>query len=411
MTQPQRAFDLIVFGATSFVGRLVCEYLFAAYGVNGSLRWAAAGRSQERLERVRAELGEGAAALPLVTADAADEEALLALCRQTRLVIATVGPYSVHGEPLVSACARSGTDYCDLAGETPWIRTMIRRYESTAATSGARIVHACGFDAVPSDLGVHTLQREAQRRFGEPLDRVRFRVRAARGGFSGGTVASISHVLAQARGDPGLRRILADPYSLCPDDHGFTARQPVVSGASFDARFDAWVAPFLMGPINTPVVHRSNALRGGAYGNGFRYDEAVLTGRGMGGRLRALVLGTGLKMLTTGLMLRSTRWLLRRLVLPAPGQGPDRSQRENGFFDLRLAGESVSGARLGLRVTGDRDPGYGATARMVAEAAVCLLHEAADEAPAGFPTPAVAMGDALVERLCERAEVRFQVTD
>jgi short subunit dehydrogenase-like uncharacterized protein len=215
-TMSARSLDVVAFGATSFVGKILCRYLLEQFGTDGELKWGAAGRSKSKLEALRDSLGAKAAKLPLVIADAADDAALRKLCASTRVVVSTVGPYALHGEPLVRACAESGTDYCDLTGEVQWIRRMVQRHEATARESGARIVHCCGFDSIPSDMGVYFLQREARNRFGAPCRRVKMRVKTMRGGMSGGTVASLMNLVKEAAADPALRKELADPYSLCP---------------------------------------------------------------------------------------------------------------------------------------------------------------------------------------------------
>ncbi len=402
--------DVVVFGATSFVGRILSRYLVQRFGALDGLSWAAAGRSKARLEELRRELGPGAAGLPLVVADAADETSLRALVTQARVVVSTVGPYALHGEPLVKVCAETGADYCDLTGEVQWIRRMIQRYEALAQKSGARIVHCCGFDSIPSDLGVHFLQREALRRFGQPCVNVKMRVRAMRGGFSGGTVASLMNVVKEAAADPALRRELQNPYSLCPENSRPPTRQRAVKSAEFDADFAAWTAPFVMSAINTRIVQRSHALLGQPWGTGFTYDEAVLTGRGLKGRLAATGLSAGL----TGFMVAGAvppaRWLLERFVLPAPGEGPSQADQDKGFFDLRFHGRTADGRSLRTKVTGDRDPGYGSTGKMLGEAAACLALDVAREPrPGGFWTPATILGDRLIERLTANAGLAFEV--
>ncbi|MDX5297603.1 MAG: saccharopine dehydrogenase NADP-binding domain-containing protein, partial [Gammaproteobacteria bacterium] len=259
-------FDVIVFGATSFVGQILSRYLLDTFGLDGRLKWAIAGRSHTKLLELQHSLGAAAAQLPIRVADAEDASSLQTLCSQARVIVSTVGPYALYGEPLVKACAESGTDYCDLTGEVQWIKRMIDRYEPAARASGARIVHCCGFDSIPSDLGVYFLQQQTKARFGHPAARVKMRVKAARGGFSGGTVASMLNVTREAIADPALRKELANPYSICPASHGFTARQPNPMGAEFDTDFASWTAPFVMAGINTRVVHRSNALFANAYG-------------------------------------------------------------------------------------------------------------------------------------------------
>ena len=404
-------FDIIVFGATSFVGRILCRYLADRYGLAGDLRWAAAGRSRDRLETVRASLGDEAQALELLVADAADEPAVRALCGRTRVVISTVGPYARYGEPLIRACADTGTDYCDLTAEFQWMRRMIATYEQAARTSGARIVHCCGFDSIPSDLGVFFLQQKARARFGEPCAKIKMRVKAMRGGVSGGTVASITDLFEELSGDPALRRQLASPYCLCPTNHVFTARQRKIRAPEYDADFGRWAAPFLMEPINVRVVHRSNTLSGNAYGDSFRYDEAVLTGDGLKGRMRALGLAAGLAGFGLTASFRPTRRVLGKFV-PAPGTGPSEDQRAQGFFDLRFVGETGSGRELRARVTGDMDPGYGSTAKMLGEAGACMALEFADaDKPGGFWTPATMFGERLIDRLEAHAGVTFELLE
>ena len=409
-TTENKSYDLIVFGATSFVGQILCRYLLGQFGVGGELRWAAAGRSLQKLEELRKSLGPQASTLPLMVADAANEPSLRALCAGTRVVVSTVGPYALYGEPLVKVCAETGTDYCDLTGEVQWIRRMIQRYEESARKSGAHIVHCCGFDSIPSDLGVYFLQREALRRYGRPCTRVNMRVRAMRGGFSGGTVASLMNVIKEAAANPALRRELANPYSLCPDGYRPEVRQPGISGPQFDPDFKAWIAPFVMSGINTRIVQRSNALLDAAYGADFAYGEAVLTGKGMKGRLAAAGMAAGIGGLMVAGAVAPARWALERYVLPAPGEGPSPEAQEKGFFDLRFLGRTSGGKELRVKVTGDRDPGYGSTGKMLGQAAACLaLDVAKDERPGGFWTPATIFGGRLIERLTAHSGLTFEV--
>lgn len=416
-------FDVVVFGATSFVGRILCRYLLDTYGADGSraaageagqaLRWAIAARSVPRLEELKRELGAEAAGLPVLVADAADEASLRALVGRARVIVSTVGPYALYGEPLVKVCAETGTDYCDLTGEVQWIRRMIDRHEAAAKASGARIVHCCGFDSIPSDFGVLFLQQESRRRYGRTASRVKMRVRAMRGGFSGGTAASLLNVAKEVRGNPALRKELANPYSLCSGvAHGAGVRQPNVAGARFDADFKAWIAPFVMAAINTRIVHRSNALSGHAYGRDFRYDEAVSIGRGLKGRIVATMTAAGMATFMVASALGPTRTLLERFVLPKPGEGPSPEAQRRGFFDLRFFGRTDDGRTLRVKVTGDRDPGYGSTAKMLGEAAACLAFDLPPaERPGGFWTPATAFGERLVPRLQARAGLGFEVTE
>jgi len=272
-------------------------------------------------------------------------------------------------------------------------------------------VHCCGFDSIPSDLGVHFLQHKALERFGSPCERVKMRVRGMRGGISGGTVASMMNIAREAADDPALRREIANPYSLCPPDHPTNTRQPSVGFAEHDEDFGAWVAPFVMGGINTRIVHRSNALAERAYGDSFRYDEAVLTGRGIGGYVTATSISTAIGAFMLGAGIAPTRWVLEKFV-PAPGEGPGPEAQEKGFFDLRFVGKTADGEILRVKVMGDRDPGYGSTAKMLSQAGLCLARDIGKETtPGGFWTPATIFGDRLIERLRRDAGLTFEVLD
>lgn len=403
-------YDVVVFGATGFVGQLLCRVLKERYPEGSGLRWAAAGRSRDRLAQLAEslELPE----LALLVADATDEKTLKALCRRTRVVASTVGPYAIHGEPLIKACTQTGTDYCDLTGEVQWIRRMIQRYGDTARASGARLVNCCGFDSLPSDLGTLFLQQAARERFNAAATRGTMRVKGIRGGVSGGTVASMVHLAREMRTHPGLRRELADPYSLCPPDKRPTTPQHSVRSARYDAVAKCWIAPFIMAATNERLVHRSNALMNQAYGADFRYDEAMITGAGRKGRLRAYALTAALGGFMLGIALAPTRALLERFALPAPGDGPGPRARADGFYDIRFQGETADGHRIAVRVVGDGDPGYRSTSRMLAEAAACLARDVdTTNPPGGFWTPASIFGARLIERLETYAGVHFEIDE
>jgi short subunit dehydrogenase-like uncharacterized protein len=403
-----KPYDIVVFGATSFVGQILCKHLAQLLGFNGAVRWAAAGRSPAKLWALRETLGVGQALLPAEIADAGDEKALAALCAKTRVVISTVGPYALYGEPLVRACVDAGVDYCDLTGEPHWIARMIALYEEKAKASGARIVHCCGFDSIPSDMGVYFLEREARRRFGRPCSEVKMRVKAIRGGVSGGTVASMLNAVKEVAGNSELRRALANPYALCPPGGAARVRQDGNSKPGFDSDFDAWFAPFAMAPVNTKVVHRSNALSQYAYGAGFRYGEAMLTGQGLSGRAKAYGVAAALGAFVAASAIPPARWALQR-ILPAPGEGPPPEARKRGFFDLRFLGKTEDGATIRAKVAGDADPGYGSTGKMLGAAALCLAALDKAEKPGGFWTPATAFGDMLIDALEDSAGVTFEV--
>ncbi|NCT84887.1 MAG: saccharopine dehydrogenase [Comamonadaceae bacterium] len=403
-----RDFDLIVFGATGFTGRLVAEYLQLS-GAAGA-RWAMAGRSLDKLARVRDAL-RLPPAVGLLQADAGDAAALKALVARTRCVITTVGPYQLHGEPLATACAEGGTDYVDLCGEPLWMARMIDKLTPLAQRSGARIVFSCGFDSIPFDLGVVYLQAEAQRRFGAPLPEVRGRVARLKGSFSGGTFASLMETLEAVRREPALARTLADPFALAGGFKG--PRQPADQDADFDDWIDAWAGPFVMASINTKNVHRSNALRGHPWGENFVYSEKLLTGRpGQGdkGRRKAFALTRLTRLQNLALGFGPARALLRRFVLTQPGDGPDKAAREAGRYEVWFTGKSARGETLRAVVKGDRDPGYGSTCKLISEAALCLVQDVGREAtPGGVWTPGSAMGLALVRRLQARAGLSFEI--
>ncbi|MDR9453346.1 MAG: saccharopine dehydrogenase NADP-binding domain-containing protein [Wenzhouxiangella sp.] len=402
--------DLVIMGATGFTGRLVVEYLLGCYGTDGELNWAIAGRSEDKLNALRDELG--AEVLPVIQADSHDRASLDQLVEKTHVVCSTVGPYALYGDELVAACVDAGTDYCDLTGEVPWMRRMLDQHAEKAKQTGARIVHCCGFDSVPSDMGVRYAQAEAKNRFGGPLTQIRLGVEAMRGKMSGGTAASMMNIIQESQKDPSVARVLKNPYALCPEGMQSGVKQPYVKGPQFDPSLNAWLAPFVMAAINTRVVHKSHALRDRAWGEDFIYDEAMMTGRGFKGRRAAWVWSLMLGGFALGAAVKPLRALMKKTVLPDQGEGPSREQQQRGFYKLRLTGQSRDGRTLSVRVTGDRDPGYGSTAKMLGEAAVCLATQTPRSAVAGgFWTPSTALGQAFHERLVTNAGLTFEVIE
>jgi short subunit dehydrogenase-like uncharacterized protein len=399
MTDSQRELDLVLFGATGFTGRLTAEYLA---GVHPTLRWALGGRSRDKLERVRGELGLGE--LPILVGDSLDAAAMLAIARRARVVCTTVGPYGRWGSALVAACAEAGTSYCDLAGETDWVRAMIDAHQARAVATGARIVPSCGFDSIPSDLGVFLLG-EHFAAGGRRLAQARLRVRTMKGAASGGTIASALGI-AERMHDPAVRRVLADPYALNPDGErsGPDRNEPIQPRR--DAATGHWLGPFVMAAANTRVVRRSNALLGFPWGRDFRYEEVVDSGPGAKGFAAATTLSAGLVGFLAMTAAAPTRKLVARFV-PQPGSGPDQHTREHGRFRIEIDGRGDDGSTARMLVAADRDPGYGATAIMLGQSALCL---ALDTLPprAGFLTPSTAMGAALASRL-RAADIRFEV--
>lgn len=403
-----REFDIVVFGATSFVGKILCNYLVNEY-TEPNLTWAIAARSEEKLEKLKASLGEGAESIPVLIADSSDEASLISMCEKTDLVISTVGPYALYGDLLVKSCCQLGTDYCDLTGEPQWIRRMIKRYEEDAKKSGARIVNCCGFDSIPSDLGVKFLQEHAQRHFSSYCDNVKLRVKVLKGGASGGTIASGLNLYKEASADPEIRKEMRNPYSLCPEESTFSARQHNVS-VEYDEDFSSWAGPFIMASINTRVVLRSNALVEGYYSENFKYDEAMLTGPDKKGHKAAKKLSFGTNVSMFAMAFSPLRWLATKFFLPSPGEGPSPEQQLNGCYDLRLIGRTERGERVRIKVTGDRDPGYGSTAKMLAQAGISLRRDVdAGEVGGGFWTPATAFNEKLINRLIEHAGMNFEL--
>jgi short subunit dehydrogenase-like uncharacterized protein len=399
-----KKFDIVVYGATSFVGQIITRYMHEQFA-DGSIAWAIAGRSLSKLQHVSDTIG--LSGVEIIVADAADEGALRAMCARTNVVMSTVGPYALYGDVLVHVCATTGTHYCDLTGEPQWIRKMQPRHEADAIKSGARIVHCCGFDCIPSDLGVHFLQRNALEQFGQTCDNIKMRVVNMKGGASGGTIASMINMVKEATGDADLRRELKDPYSLCPPDHGFSTTQPDVKVA-YDEVSGSWIAPFIMAAINTRVVHRSNALSHNSYGDAFKYEEAVVTGQGSSGKRKARATHWGVNALMVGLAVPPIRWLLETAVLPKPGEGPSEKAQLEGGFELVFHGSTPNGETTRCRVTGDRDPGYGSTAKMLSQAAACLAKDVPSDVAGGFWTPATIFGDKLIKRLEADAGLTFE---
>lgn len=405
-------FDVVVFGATGFVGQLVSQAILD-YNRQQDLRWAIAGRSADKLKSLAESLvGHNLREVPQIVADANDAATLRRLCSQTRVVISTVGPYALYGETLVKVCAETGTHYCDLTGESQWIRRMIDRYTAAAQQSGACIVHCCGFDSIPSDFGVFYLQQAAQQRLGKPCEHVKMRLVAAQGGISGGTIASGINLIKEAAKDETLRQQLQNPYFLCPESEQVAEHPPPLILVQFDRDFQEWVTPFVMADVNTRVVLRSNYLQDYAYGKTFRYEEGILTQGGMMGWLAAQGLKLGLDGLVLAAAVPPLRNLLETTVLPKSGEGPKAEDRASGFYDLRFLGKTEAGKVLQVKVMGDRDPGYGSTAKLIAQAGICLAQDlAAQSIPGGIWTPAALMGQSLLDRLQNYAGVTFSVVN
>ena len=389
MADTKTKYDIVVFGASGYTGRLVAEYLQEEYA-NTALKWAMAGRSLDKLASVRTALGIPDS-VDLVSVDSDDAASVGQMVSDCKVVITTVGPYQLYGEELIKQCAEQGTDYVDLSGEPSWMHETIGQHSAAAKASGARIVHSCGFDSIPFDLGVYCLQQHAITQTGKPITTVKGRVRAMNGTFSGGTIASLRATMASARANPAIIKVLTNPFALT---EGFTGpEQPTGAAPQYDEELNSWSAPFVMAAINTKNIHRSNFLMGHQYGEDFRYDEMLFTGDGEQGKAAAEYVTKDDSIGKSDLQ---------------PGDGPTKEERENGNYDAIFAGQNCEGELMISSVQGDRDPGYGSTSKMLAEAAICLL-ENPTLATGGLWTPAAAMGQALIDRLQAHAGLTFQI--
>ncbi len=386
-----RPYDIVVYGATGYTGRLVAEYLAHHYQGKGP-KWAMAGRSAAKLAEVRDLIG-APADTPLITANSDDPASMKALAESTRVVVTTVGPYQLYGEPLLKACVEAGTDYADLCGEPAWMRQMIDQYHEAAKASGARIAFSSGFDSIPFDLGVFMLQKEAKARHGSPAPRVKGRVRGMQGTFSGGTAASLTETMKAVAKNPKLIAILQSPFGLTPGFEG--PSQPLGLVPEYEESEGKWAAPFIMATINTKNVHRTNFLLGHPYGADFKYDEMVLTSAGEVGQKLAHGMA---EMLKNPFGAKP----------PKPGEGPSKEERENGYYDVLFIGEWPDGKTIRYGVKGRYDPGYGSTSRMIAETGIALLD---CKAEGGISLPGALLGEALVKRLQDHAEITFAVEE
>ena len=398
-----REFDIIIWGASGFTGRLVALYLFNKYGTTGDLKWAMAGRNLIKLKGVRDEVADKS--VPLVIADSNDEVSLLKMVKRTNVICTTVGPYANYGSMLVDVCVKSNVHYCDLTGEVQWMHKMINKHHELAKANGSKIVHTCGFDSIPSDMGVYFIQREAEAKRGIRAKQIKMREAGISGGISGGTYASLSRVLEEAQKDKNIYKILSNPYSLNPKDGYVGKDKSDLRSIVYDESSRSWIGPFIMAGINTKVVRRSNSLSNYSYGKDFRYDEATIFGKGFMGRIKGLLSSIPIGLIMT---VRSGSLLKKGIdmLLPKPGEGPSKKKMKTGFYNLRFYITLEDGSQAFAKVTGDMDPGYGSTSKMLAESAVCLAKDKLSNI-SGVLTPSLAMGDALLKRLEKNAGLTF----
>ena len=398
-----REFDVIIWGASGFTGKLVVEYLYGVYSSNRDLKWAIAGRDFSKLELIRSEVADSK--VPIIVADINDMASLNNMTKKTKVICTTVGPYAKFGSNLVSSCVENQTHYCDLAGEVQWIRKMIDSHHEKAKANGTKIVNSCGFDSIPSDLGVYFIQKNTMKIFKQRAKHIKMRVAGVKGGISGGTYASLSNVNKEAFNDKEIFKVVINPYGLNPLGGPKGLDKYDLRKIIYDKASKSWIGPFVMAAINTKIVRRSNALSGYLYGKDFMYDEATLSGKGLKGRIKAYMSVIPLALL----MSAKPGSFLKRIidsVLPKPGQGPDKKNREQGFYNLRFYIKLEDESNAFAKVIGDMDPGYGSTSKMIGETAVCLAKDILPSS-SGVLTPSIAMGDAILNRLQKNAGLTF----
>ena len=397
MSIDKKEFDVIIWGASGFTGRLVAEYLFQNYNKD-ELNWAIAGRDIKKLNKIRDQYLDQN--IPVIIADSFDEVSLDKMTKRTKVICTTVGPYAKYGSQLVKSCVKSKTHYCDLAGEAQWIRKMIDIYHEAATENQIKIVNSCGFDSVPSDLGVYYIHKYLSKK---NLS-IKMRVTGAKGRYSGGTYASMQNIIKDAYKDREVRKSLTNPYGLNPEGQQDGLDKRDLRSVKYDKKIKSWISPFLMAGINTRIVRRSNALSNFSYGKKFQYDEAVMTGKGLKGRLNGIILSIPLMFLAAkpGSFINK----IFNIISPKPGQGPNKKERENGYFSFRFFVFDKEGVESIFKVTGDKDPGYGSTSKMLAESAVCLAKDKLDNRY-GLLTPSYAMGDNILNRLILKAGLTF----
>ena len=406
----KRKYDIIVYGATGFTGKLVAKYLLKTYGVNGPVSWAIAGRDEKKLELIRRNLKLDKNDLDIFIASSFDIDSLKSMVLKTNVILSTVGPYAIYGDSLVAVCVENGTHYCDLAGEVQWIRKIIDLHQEEARKTGSKIVHCCGFDSVPMDIGVWFLQQEVYQKTGKYCQSISMMVKKLKGSVSGGTIASLINIIKESRKNKNIKHILNNPYSLNPSGERKGLENLKENNIIFRQEIKSWTAPFIMAGINTKVVRRSHALSRYPYGHNFSYDESLITGSGFIGWIKGKLINLFLILLISLLAFSTTRTILEKFILKKPGEGPDRELQKSGFFHLIQVGKLPNGDIFKSEIIGDQDPGYGSTAKMISECAVCLSTEKLDK-EGGIWTPASVMAKPLIKRLRDKAGLIFKMNN
>ena len=395
-------YDVVVWGASGFTGRLVCEYIYQNYTKKGSdLKWAMAGRDLIKLKQIRGKFANNT--IPILIADSDDINSLNELTKNTKVICTTVGPYAKYGSKLVKSCIDNKAHYCDLAGEVQWMHKMITKHHDSAQKNEVKIVHTCGFDSIPSDMGVYFINKELKKN-NLAIKSIDMRVAGIKGGISGGTYASLSNVIEESYKDKSIYKILSNPYGLNPAGHQTGKDKKDLMKVVFDKISKNWIGPFVMASINTKVVRRSNALTNFSYGTNFSYNEATLSGKGFKGKVRGYL--GAIPLIFVAARPNSMLKKIANAMLPNPGQGPTKKQRENGYFNLKFFIKTMDDIQMIARVIGDMDPGYGSTSKMLAESAICLAKDNLTDYN-GVITPSVAMGDSLLKRLEDNAGLTF----
>ena len=386
----QKKYDFVIYGASGFTGKLVVEYALSKYLDANSISWALAGRNIEKLNNLKKDLNIPDQ-IDILEVDSTNQQSIDNLVGSTKCVLTTVGPYQLYGEKIIRTCISSGTDYVDLCGEPGWMHKIISECSDDAKKSGSRIIFSCGFDSIPFDLGVLFAQEETMSRYNKYASSIRGRVRGMNGEFSGGTAASMKATMSSLKTNPELLNVLINPHALCEGFQG--PQQADDSKPVYDEELETWVAPFFMAPINTKNIHRSNKLMNHIYGDDFQYNEMWISGPGDQGKSAAKVIASANP--------------IGGEDAPKPGEGPSREKRENGNYDILFCAD-INNEVVKVSVSGDMDPGYGSTSKMITESAVCLVKEA-DDLPGGIYTPASSLGIKLIKRLEDNAGLTFRV--